>query len=148
MFVFTCVVCSIRLCVLSWYVARFFCSSRIRHTSCALVTGVQTCALPICRRLLRSLPRHDRPDRAAQSAPMRRTDREERAPPQGKPRAALYARLSRPAGRGSRYGDGALRLEYGKSHAKAQRSEERRVGQAGVRTRTNQWSPYHKKNKT
>src|SRR3546814_2760866 len=24
-----------------------FCSSRIRHTRCALVTGVQTCALPI-----------------------------------------------------------------------------------------------------
>src|SRR3546814_7574550 len=31
----------------------FFFSSRRRHTSCALVTGVQTCALPIslCRRL-------------------------------------------------------------------------------------------------
>src|SRR3546814_20646922 len=27
----------------------FFFSSRIRHTSCALLTGVQTCALPICR---------------------------------------------------------------------------------------------------
>src|SRR3546814_13443046 len=26
----------------------FFFSSRIRHTSCALVTGVHTCALPIC----------------------------------------------------------------------------------------------------
>src|SRR3546814_3440701 len=25
----------------------FFCSSRRRHTRCALVTGVQTCALPI-----------------------------------------------------------------------------------------------------
>src|SRR3546814_13042639 len=28
----------------------FFFSSRRRHTRCALVTGVQTCALPICRR--------------------------------------------------------------------------------------------------
>src|SRR3546814_5056853 len=28
----------------------FFFSSRRRHTSCALVTGVQTCALPICFR--------------------------------------------------------------------------------------------------
>src|SRR3546814_7062173 len=28
-------------------VLRFFFSSRRRHTSCALVTGVQTCALPI-----------------------------------------------------------------------------------------------------
>src|SRR3546814_3419264 len=28
----------------------FFCSSRRRHTRCALVTGVQTCALPIFHR--------------------------------------------------------------------------------------------------
>src|SRR3546814_3348744 len=31
------------------YVLFFFLSSRRRHTRCALVTGVQTCALPICR---------------------------------------------------------------------------------------------------
>src|SRR3546814_2374394 len=30
------------------YVIFFFFSSRRRHTRCALVTGVQTCALPIC----------------------------------------------------------------------------------------------------
>src|SRR3546814_1204893 len=29
----------------------FFCSSKSRHTRCALVTGVQTCALPISRAL-------------------------------------------------------------------------------------------------
>src|SRR3546814_10743841 len=29
-------------------VSFFFVSSRRRHTRCALVTGVQTCALPIC----------------------------------------------------------------------------------------------------
>src|SRR3546814_1679563 len=29
----------------------FFFSSRRRHTICALVTGVQTCALPICLEL-------------------------------------------------------------------------------------------------
>src|SRR3546814_15258707 len=34
----------IRLC----YHCDFFFSSRRRHTRCALVTGVQTCALPIC----------------------------------------------------------------------------------------------------
>src|SRR3546814_7221018 len=34
----------------------FFFSSRRRHTRCALVTGVQTCALPICARDLA----HDR----------------------------------------------------------------------------------------
>src|SRR3546814_9852445 len=30
----------------------FFFSSRRRHTRCALVTGVQTCALPICLKTL------------------------------------------------------------------------------------------------
>src|SRR3546814_4373742 len=30
-----------------YYVCYFFFSSRRRHTRCALVTGVQTCALPI-----------------------------------------------------------------------------------------------------
>src|SRR3546814_7352329 len=29
-------------------IMKFFFSSRRRHTRCALVTGVQTCALPIC----------------------------------------------------------------------------------------------------
>src|SRR3546814_9082839 len=29
------------------FVSFLFCSSRRRHTRCALVTGVQTCALPI-----------------------------------------------------------------------------------------------------
>src|SRR3546814_9964803 len=33
------------MAVLSFF---FFFSSRRRHTRCALVTGVQTCALPIC----------------------------------------------------------------------------------------------------
>src|SRR3546814_4477756 len=33
-------------------VCLFFFSSRRRHTRCALVTGVQTCALPICISLL------------------------------------------------------------------------------------------------
>src|SRR3546814_7729802 len=33
----------------TWRLAlSFFFSSRRRHTRCALVTGVQTCALPIC----------------------------------------------------------------------------------------------------
>src|SRR3546814_5252658 len=44
----------------------FFLSSRRRHTRCALVTGVQTCALPILTRqstaaeLRRAFARHDR----------------------------------------------------------------------------------------
>src|SRR3546814_3097707 len=38
--------CALAICILS---ATLICSSRRRHTSCALVTGVQTCALPIYR---------------------------------------------------------------------------------------------------
>src|SRR3546814_6676755 len=34
----------------------FFFSSRRRHTRCALVTGVQTCALPICGEIVRLWP--------------------------------------------------------------------------------------------
>src|SRR3546814_20045831 len=37
-------------CVCFLFVRVFFFSSRRRHTRCALVTGVQTCALPICYR--------------------------------------------------------------------------------------------------
>src|SRR3546814_7317006 len=42
----------------------FFFSSRRRHTRCALVTGVQTCALPISRRW-RGLPRAPEDPRSA-----------------------------------------------------------------------------------
>src|SRR3546814_7555129 len=34
--------------IISCLLLFFFFSSRRRHTRCALVTGVQTCALPIC----------------------------------------------------------------------------------------------------
>src|SRR3546814_7866364 len=54
----------------------FFFSSRRRHTRCALVTGVQTCALPIsagARRLaggpLRRQPHHAQPRRARRARP-------------------------------------------------------------------------------
>src|SRR3546814_1288728 len=36
----------------------FFFASRRRHTSCALVTGVQTCALPICSTISPPVFRH------------------------------------------------------------------------------------------
>src|SRR3546814_18254038 len=45
----------------------FFFSSRRRHTRGALVTGVQTCALPICR--------HERGRRQAQARPAPRGQR-------------------------------------------------------------------------
>src|SRR3546814_7094598 len=39
------------VCVLLFYLVFFF-SSRIRHTRCSLVTGVQACALPISSDML------------------------------------------------------------------------------------------------
>src|SRR3546814_2073395 len=40
------IVCGGIFCIFGFF--GFFFSSRRRHTRCALVTGVQTCALPIC----------------------------------------------------------------------------------------------------
>src|SRR3546814_11062698 len=42
------------------YLIFFFFSSRRRHTRCALVTGVQTCALPIFPEVLRCGTRYER----------------------------------------------------------------------------------------
>src|SRR3546814_2543023 len=44
---------------LSFWFFVFFFSSRRRHTRCALVTGVQTCALPILRGLADGADRDD-----------------------------------------------------------------------------------------
>src|SRR3546814_10903844 len=45
----SCVIVSVLLVLSISYTIIFFFSSRRRHTRCALVTGVQTCALPIYR---------------------------------------------------------------------------------------------------
>src|SRR3546814_7224706 len=52
-----------RFCAVLHYVFFFF-SSRRRHTRCALVTGVQTCALPISRH-----PRRGRTERRCRGSP-------------------------------------------------------------------------------
>src|SRR3546814_6392630 len=39
--------CFFCVCFRCFFIILFFFSSRRRHTRCALVTGVQTCALPI-----------------------------------------------------------------------------------------------------
>src|SRR3546814_5043487 len=60
---------------LSCYYLLFFFSSRRRHTRCALVTGVQTCALPISATDARErLPRWrcDRPVRVLDQREVRR----------------------------------------------------------------------------
>src|SRR3546814_3132730 len=48
------------LWVLLCIVVYFFFSSRRRHTRCALVTGVQTCALPIYQSRIRKMAGADR----------------------------------------------------------------------------------------
>src|SRR3546814_7524200 len=47
----------------------FFLSSRKRHTGCALVTVVQTCALPICQKVVLFNPT-DREGRTARYNPL------------------------------------------------------------------------------
>src|SRR3546814_10366647 len=98
----------------------FFFSSRRRHTRCALVTGVQTCALPIwlvategevAERV--ELHTHTMDGNVMQ---MRRVEALE-IPAQGK--AALQP--------------GGIHI----------RSEERRVGKECVSTCRSRWSPYH-----
>src|SRR3546814_10239505 len=49
---------SVRFCLYIYLVCFFF-SSRRRHTRCALVTGVQTCALPIFSMDHRDIPQNE-----------------------------------------------------------------------------------------
>src|SRR3546814_2946159 len=95
----------------------FLFSSRIRHTSCALVTGVQTCALPICVSAARSqFP-------LLQPAPVRTFRRPLRHRREGGADRRLGIGLSPAVGPG--------------------RSEERRVGKECVITWRSRWSQYH-----
>src|SRR3546814_6425440 len=129
----------------------FFLSSRRRHTRCALVTGVQTCALPICR---------SPPSRWARSVASSAADPLDHLPrPVAKrallafinarpaaPRADILARARRAGGcRVSRIG-GLLRLlliVHDASPWGYARSEERRVGKECVSTCRSRWSTYH-----
>src|SRR3546814_2931343 len=94
----------------------FFFSSRRRHTRCALVTGVQTCALPIfgIERLL------------VQEA-----------------RALLAAGEFPPGSMGPKVEASIRFVEGGGREAIITRSEERRVGKECVSTCRSRWSPYH-----
>src|SRR3546814_1649752 len=92
----------------------FFFSSRRRHTRCALVTGVQTCALPI------SLP-------AAAGRP------------NGRRHLLLLAWTLPPHISGGVYRPNSVL----QAAAAQGRSEERRVGKECVSTCRSRWSPYH-----
>src|SRR3546814_4947997 len=102
------------------YVFFFFCflfffSSRRRHTRCALVTGVQTCALPIL----------GPPIRIADCRLLRPPDDTNVLPSE-------YGSSRQPPL--PRNVDGSRREP---------RSEERRVGKECVSTCRSRWSPYH-----
>src|SRR3546814_11676319 len=108
------------------FVFVFFFSSRRRHTRCALVTGVQTCALPISffRSLAcRGVPRWDSSYGGRQRGRGRRRRRRRRP----RPRAGQQQGRRRAAG--------------------GTRSEERRGGKECVSTCRSRGAPYHEKKK-
>src|SRR3546814_2357643 len=108
----------------------FFFSSIRRHTRCALVTGVQTCALPILRLLSPAMIRFaarnwigDRPNMVWDPILSERG----------------WSRFPDNIGLGFRVrGEGIGPGPFGKLN----RSEERRVGKACVSTCRSRWSPY------
>src|SRR3546814_2602281 len=98
----------------------FFFSSRRRHTRCALVTGVQTCALPIFEVVLLEVG-VDRP------VPLqRRLFQAVEALLQAAHVVRMVAVLE---------AFGLFNVDF--------RSEERRVGKECVSTCRSRWSPYH-----
>src|SRR3546814_5238124 len=117
------------------FVFCFFFSSRRRHTSCALVTGVQTCALPIstpCSAIPRSSPPTWASTRWPSSAAA--TPHPSPHPPEPKrthPQRGGPLQPSSDNQGSAAPGGGALR------------SEERRVGKECVSTGRTRWSSYH-----
>src|SRR3546814_11201300 len=106
----------------------FFFSSRRRHTRCALVTGVQTCALPIFAARI-----EQRLDRAGVGF--------ERLVELGiVDRKQAFLR-----GRNTDVGQ-LIDAVVARNHL-VQRSEERRVGKECVSTCRSRWSQYHYKKK-
>src|SRR3546814_7653198 len=108
----------------------FFFSSRRRHTRCALVTGVQTCALPIS--IADGIADTD-PYTHQQGLPAARDAiaafHKDRGTPNASPERVFI-------------GNGVSELI---DLRRATRSEERRVGKECVSTCRSRWSPYHYK---
>src|SRR3546814_11405947 len=110
----------------------FFFSSRRRHTRCALVTGVQTCALPIFRGAGRHCARRHRLYDARATTELRSAQIVAQRPDDPRPcrrwhrDRVAWAKLRR---------------------MDPLRSEERRVGKECVSTCRSRWPPYHEKKK-
>src|SRR3546814_4299936 len=106
----------------------FFFSSRRRHTRCALVTGVQTCALPISNRDIRQ-DQFEQQKRAVEH----NTRNSYQTLVAGI--TEIEARRLAVVSADAAYDASQVGLEV--------RSEERRVGKACVRTGRLRWSPEH-----
>src|SRR3546814_8498790 len=99
----------------------FFFSSRRRHTICALVTGVQTCALPICfRRSQTHISSPGQPGSARRGAWLVDDLK------------SVLPKPPSPPFRNTRRWPTSVR-----------RSEERRGGKEGVSTLRSRWGTYH-----
>src|SRR3546814_2154515 len=116
--------------LLSCVLVVFFFSSRRRHTRCALVTGVQTCALPISTPIGSKLWRFSY-----------RFDGKQHIIAGGSyPEVSIVlARAWRDAMRQQL----ASGINPAEERWKQKRSEERRVGKECVSTCRSRWSPYH-----
>src|SRR3546814_5499232 len=99
----------------------FFFSSRRRHTRCALVTGVQTCALPILPGLTAVYPVEGLSRGLAHRQQRRRDLADLMLDGDVEERCHLEVAILEDVGR----------------------SEERRVGKECVSTCRSRWSPYH-----
>src|SRR3546814_1561400 len=119
--------CCRSLC--SFVGSRFFFSSRRRHTRCALVTGVQTCALPIFEKVGGAI-------RIGQPCP----DALALGLTSGLALADARARVPELQVFDADPGADQSFLER---LADDCRSEERRVGKECVSTCRSRWSPYH-----
>src|SRR3546814_4893893 len=111
------------LCILLFVFLSFFFSSRRRHTRCALVTGVQTCALPISQHhdfLAKGGAFDGQHDRRLGGTSC--TGGEQFGGDVAAPGRRRRPAVADPLGR---------------------RSEERRVGKECVSTCRSRWSPYH-----
>src|SRR3546814_2326260 len=97
----------------------FFFSSRRRHTICALVTGVQTCALPISLRMV--------------GGPGKESMLSTSIKMYGEPRLLF------PVPRQAFWPPPKVQSAV----VEIERSEERRVGKECVSTCRSRWSPYH-----
>src|SRR3546814_17559690 len=112
----------------------FFFSSRRRHTRCALVTGVQTCALPISYAA------------DIHASAVHLLNLIDNILDLAKAEAGKLRIVPETVDPGVLVDD-VLRLVRPEAERRSVRSEERRVGKECVSTCRSRWSPYHYKQK-